>query len=183
MRDLVASLVVLLGVVGLIAWMLGTCEFNPGGPSADRDAAPEVNLSDELDSMVHQLDFPLRHPDPGQGWQATSANTSASGGGGGESIARIGWLSPEDNYVRLAQSTAAAEYVVADESERRPESLEVTDTVDVHGQAWQVYPAYEQEDAWVTTMDGVRVMITGNGTHEEFRAMAEAVEDADAVRT
>ncbi|MDV6011534.1 DUF4245 domain-containing protein [Haloechinothrix sp. LS1_15] len=178
-RDLVLSLAILLGIIAVISMIIGSCEFSPGGPSVDPDAAPEVDAGQELQRMATRVDFPVRSPELGQDWQATSANSAAAVNPEADTIVRVGWLTPGGEYIRLSQSPAPAPYVVADETERSPGALEATGEVTVGDHEWQEYPALENEVAWVVTLDEVQVMITGSAGEKEFGEMARAVLEAE----
>ena len=47
---------------------------------------------------------------------------------------------------------------------------------------WIVYASVRDEQAWVTPHNGALLLITGDGTEQEFRALAEAVGSAQPVR-
>lgn len=180
-RDMAWSLVVLIAVVGAIAWFFGSCQFSPGGPTVDSDQAPRVEAEAELRRMAKTAGFPIRSPELPADWRATTANTAPVGSGAEATvIARVSWVTAGGAYLRLAQSPAPAALVVADEgdSERPvPEG-----TVDVDGRPWTVYPWQGEEKAWVATLDGVRVMVAGNGSEAEFRTLAAAVQQAERLR-
>ncbi|SNR32208.1 Protein of unknown function [Haloechinothrix alba] len=178
-RDMAWSLAVLLAIVGVLTWILGSCQLSPGGPSVDPGAVPDVDADRELARMARRVDFPLRTPELDEAWRATSANMSTASGQDGDRIVRVGWVTPEGEYARLAQSPAVASFVVADEADGVSQEVEPAGSVDIGSRAWAVYPAHEQEQAWVTSIDGVRVMVTGSAGEQELRTLAEAVQVAD----
>lgn len=176
-RDMVWSLIVLSVVIGAIAWVFGSCQFSPGGPTVDPGQVQSVDADDELRRMAKTAGFPVRSPELPGDWRATTANTAPVGSGAEATvIVRVSWVTAGGAYLRLAQSPASPELVVADEGESDrpvPEG-----SVDVEGQHWAVYPWQGEEKAWVATLDGVRVMVAGNGSEAEFRALAAAVQQA-----
>lgn len=179
-RDMTWSLLVLLPVIGLIAAFFGACEFSPGGPTVDQGAVRTVDADQALRRSAVSTGFALRSPAVPAGWRATAANTGPVGSGAdGNVVARVSWITDTGRYLRLAQSPASAELVVTDEGEverPRPEG-----EVKVGERAWTVYPWRENEKAWVTSLDGVQLMVAGTGTVEEFRALAGAVQSAEPL--
>ncbi|MGH3949766.1 MAG: DUF4245 domain-containing protein [Pseudonocardiaceae bacterium] len=181
-RDMAWSLVVLIVIVGGIAWFFGACQFSPGGPTIDEGAVQTVDADEALRRMAQSSAFAVRSPSVPEGWRATTANTAPVGTGAEATvISRVSWITTSGHYLRLAQSSAPAEQVVADEGDSgRPAAQ---GSVDVDGRRWTVYPWYGREKAWVTTLDGVQVMVAGGGTEAEFRALATAVQRAEPLPT
>jgi hypothetical protein len=56
-----------------------------------------------------------------------------------------------------------------------------TGKTDVAGTTWSHYPGRRDELAWVTTLDGISLLITGTGDGEEFRTLAAAVLAAEPL--
>jgi hypothetical protein len=48
-------------------------------------------------------------------------------------------------------------------------------TLDVAGTRWVVYGTRPSEPVWIADVKGVRLVLTGSATDDEFRSMATAV--------
>lgn len=174
MRDMVAAVLLLVLIVGGVAAVTRGCSFSPGGPTVDPDSAPSVDAARELATAATTVDFPIRHPSLPPEWRANSSSTSPVGSGANASVVvRVGWLTPQGRFVQLSQSGAEPLDLLAVETGRQDAVRH--GVVDVGGQPWTSYPSREPESAWVTQLDGVTVVITGNGGEEEFRVLAAAV--------
>lgn len=167
-------MVVLVVVVLLVAGVAKACSFSPAGPSVDSGAVPSVNAPDALRSAAGLAGFPIRVPAVPVEWRANSASQDTLDG---SRVVRVGWITESGHYLRLVQSTADEGALVASEtavsgggrgapSGRGP--------VQVAGLQWVVYQGGNGEAAWVAQLDGVRLLITGNGSDDEFRALAGA---------
>lgn len=158
-----------------LAGLLGQCSFSPLGPSVDPSAAPVVDLRTELPKAARQADFPVVSPQPPAQWRPNSASTS--------SVApnlrsvRVGWLTGS-HYVRLSQSPAPEEALVAAETKRPPRA---EGSVEAAGRLWDVYLGVRSEKVWVGEHNGIRLLITGNGSDAEFRTLAEAAVAAPTI--
>jgi hypothetical protein len=139
---------------------------------------PSVNASRELTGAAKRVDFPVRSPALPDGWRSNSANTVPIGTGNEATTAvRVGWITSGGNYLRLSQSKAAVGALVAMEAggDVPPDAR---GTVDVSGTSWTKYPGKGSETSWVLSADGVQLLITGSGTEDEFRTMAQATQTA-----
>lgn len=176
---MILSLAVLLVIIGAIVGLTRGCEFSPTGPSVDPAAVPTVDATRELSGAARRVEFALRIPAVPADWRSNSANTVPVGTGSqGTTAVRVGWITPGGNYLRLSQSKAPVEALVVVEAGGgiKPDSQ---GTVDADGRAWTRYPGRGREPAWVTSLDGVQVLITGSGTEDEFRTLARAVQTAE----
>lgn len=163
---------VAFGVAGLI----GQCSFSPLGPDIEEESVPTVDVAAELRDAAGRVDFPVLEPELPPEWRANSAGTEQLGSGA--KAVRVGWLTGAPHYLRLSQSPAAEEELVASETGLPPQARGV---VDAGGRQWVVYRSVRSERAWVGERDGIRLLITGNGSEAEFRALAEAVSRAPAL--
>lgn len=159
------------------AGLLGMCSFNPGGPSTEDANVPTVDAAAELRRASGRVDFPVRLPQLPADWRANSANVADANPQ--QDVVRVGWLTPDGDYLRLAQSAASERDLVSAETRRPPEPEGVTRAA---GREWVVYGSVRSEQAWVTEQDGVRLLVTGSGEEGEFRALAEAAVRAEPVR-
>jgi hypothetical protein len=163
------SLLALLLIIGsLLAFNRG-CSFSPGPPDADPATAPSVDAAVDLARYARSTDFAIRSPAVPAQWRANS--TSSGPVEPASVVVRVGWITP-GRFVQLSQSSAEPAEVVRVETDQESAP---TGSLEVGGRSWTVYPGRRDEHAWATRLDGVTLMITGNGTDEEFRTLATAV--------
>ncbi|WP_143231028.1 DUF4245 domain-containing protein [Actinosynnema sp. ALI-1.44] len=180
-RDMVLSLVVLLAIIGSIVWLTQGCEFSPSGPTIDPSSAPTVDASKELGAAARRVDFPVRVPAVPDGWRANSSNTLPLGQGPTRTTAvRVGWITPGGKYLRLSQSKAPVEDLVVLEAGGGV-TADTIGSADVAGMKWTKYHGRGDEPAWVLSVDGVQLLITGSGTDDDFRALATAAQTAKPI--
>jgi hypothetical protein len=171
-RDMVVAVAVLVGVVLVLAGVTRSCSFAPGGPTIDPAGVPVVDAPAALREL--RVPFPLRIPAVPAGWRSNSVSQERVEGG---RVVRVGYLTPDGQYLRLLQSDASEPVVLAVETGANPAVLR--GPVDVGGQRWVVYTRGSDEPIWtadVPTPGGgsVRMLITGSGTEDEARTLAGA---------
>lgn len=169
-RDLLLTIGVLALVCLGIAGLAGQCDFSPDGPTIDPDTTPSVNVPQEMRINERSVDFPLRAPEPGTDWRASS--TKLDRVAGDRAVVKVNWITPGDRYLLLAQSDAPEEVLVESETGQLAAPRGV---VDVGGRNWVDYPGRREERAWVADLGDVRIIITGSGNEDEFRTLADAV--------
>ncbi|MDQ3990170.1 MAG: DUF4245 domain-containing protein [Actinomycetota bacterium] len=178
-RDVLLSMVPLVLIVLVLVGVAGMCSFSPGGPSIDPPAVPTVDVAERLGRAAPTVPFPVRAPELPPGWQATSASVDRAGTEPDAPRAvRVGWRTPSGNYLRLSQSSAGETELVVFETEQRTAP---TGVVQAAGQTWVRYPGPRAEQAWVTDLGEVRLLVTGSGTQEQFRTLAQATLDAPVL--
>ncbi|MBB5153466.1 hypothetical protein BJ970_001000 [Saccharopolyspora phatthalungensis] len=168
---LLPMVLVAFGIAGLV----GQCSFSPGGPSIQGGPVPTVDVAAELRRAAGRVGFPVLEPSLPATWRANAANVTTLASHA--QVVRVGWLTGRARYLRLAQSTAAEDELVASETRQPPHAR---GTVDAAGQRWVVYDSVRGEQAWVAERAGVRLLITGNADEAEFRTLAEAAINAPA---
>lgn len=179
MRDMIGAVVVLLVVTGVLVTTTRGCSFDPGGPDVSRETAPSVDVSAKLTDAAGTVTFPVRHPAVPDDWHANSSSTAAVGAGAAaDVVVRVGWITPESRYVQLSQSGGAPADVLAAETGG---TAKPTDEVTAGGLEWAVHPARRDEVAWLHTTDDVVLLITGSGTEDDFRTLAEATATAEQL--
>ncbi len=169
-RDLVGAVAVLVAVVLLFAGMTRSCSFAPGGPSADPASGPSVDAPAQLRVLAGSMPFPLRGPEPPAGWRATTVDTARVGENGARAV-RTGYLTADGHYLRLVQSDADELALLATEAQGTPVAA---GPIVVTGTTWVSYTDDTREPIRIAALDGVRLLITGSGTDDEFRALAGA---------
>jgi uncharacterized protein DUF4245 len=177
MRDMIGALVVLLAIIGVLVFATRSCSFSPGGPEVDPNSAPTVDVGEKLRGAAASAGFPIRQPAVPTSWHPNSSGSGPVGSGAAASIVvRVGWITQDGRYVQLSQSGGTErEVVVAETGAADPAP---TGTVEAGGHDWTTYPARRDETAWVTELDGVTLLITGNAGEAEFRTLAAAVTSA-----
>ena len=80
-------------------------------------------------------------------------------------------------YLQLQQSDATEEALLAAIGERPAQGAQ-----DVGGARWVVYGARPAEPVWIADVKGVRLVLTGSATDDEFRTLATAVLARDQYR-
>ena len=178
-RDVLLSMVPLVLVVLALVGAAGMCSFSPGGPSIDPGTLPTVDATERIERAAATVTFPVRSPELPAGWQANSADVDRVGADAGAPQAvRVGWRTPDGNYLRLSQSSAVEAELAAFETEQLAAP---TGAVQAAGRAWVRYPGLRAEQAWVTDLGEVRLLVTGSGTQEQFRILAKATLDAPVL--
>jgi hypothetical protein len=178
---MVLSMAVLVAIIGAIVWLTRGCEFSPSGPSVDPASAPTVDASKELTSAARRVAFPVRAPVVPADWRSNSFNTVPVGTGAQATTAvRVGWITPPGRYLRLSQSNAPVDMLVVMEA-GGVVSADSRGSVEVAGTKWAKHLGKGSESSWVTTVDGVQLLITGSGTEDEFRTLATAAQTAKPV--
>lgn len=181
-RDMLLSLAVLLLMIGAIVWLTRGCQFSPSGPVVDPASAPTVNATRELSGAARRVDFAVRNPVLPGDWRSNSATTSPVGTGSQATTAvRVGWITTGGNYVRLSQSDAPRDALVIMEAGGGV-SPESTGSMDISGTTWTKHSGKGAEVEWVTSLDGVQLLITGSGTEDEFRTLATAAQAAKPTK-
>lgn len=176
MSAMVFAILPLVLVAFGFAGLAGMCSFNPGGPSVDSGSVPTVDVSGELRSDAASADFPVVEPQLPRSWRANSTNTTTLPSH--QQVVKVGWLTGSGNYLRLAQTRGSEAELVAAETHRAPQA---TGTVQAGGVQWVEYRGMRDEQAWVTERNGVRLLITGNASEQEFRTLAQATLTAHPV--
>jgi hypothetical protein len=174
-RDMVGALVVLLLVVLVVGGLSRSCTFSPAGPTVDTSRLPVVDAPAELRRLAPGVPFAVRIPAVPPEWRANSADQDRVAGGG--RAVRTGYLTPEGRYLRLLQSDAPEEALLASEAGAEPAPAQ--GVVEVAGQRWVVYAAGRDEQIWiaeVATPGGapVRMLVTGSGSEDDYRTLAAA---------
>jgi phage tail tape-measure protein len=178
MRDMVGAVVVLLVIIGVVVAFFGSCSFSPGGPSAGSATVPSADAEGQLRRTAQAVAFPVREPVVPKGWHANSASTSAVGAGAsGDVVVRVGWVTSSGRFVQLSQSGGKAADVLVKEL-GQAEAPRPDGSVEVGGVTWTSYPGRRDEPAWVTSLDGAVLLITGSAPDAEFRQLATATQKA-----
>lgn len=176
MRDMLFAIGVLVVVVVVFGGLTRGCSFSPGGPTVDPGAGPVVDAPAQLRALAPRVPFALRIPAVPPDWRSNSTGqdlVDPTDGTSGRAV-RVGYVTPEGRYLRLLQSNASEEALLAVEAGATV--VPAQGVVDVAGVRFVVYGAPDEEPIWIGQLpSGVRVLITGSGTEAEFRTLVGAV--------
>jgi hypothetical protein len=187
MRDMLVALGVLIVVVIAIAGLQGSWSFAPGGPTVDPAAVPVVDAPAELRQLAPNVPFPVRVPAVPADWRSNSVDQDPVDGGG--KAVQVGYITRDARFLSLLQSDASEQALLAVVAGK--EAVPGRGPVDVDGQQWVAYGGQgtsgpRDEPIWITevaTPGGapVRMLITGSGSEESFRTLAEAAQTSTPI--
>jgi len=168
-RHMIAAVGVLLFVVLALGFLSGKAGFfSPGGPVADPSTVRVVDAPAALRGLAGSVPFTVRVPATPAGWRSNSAGTDVVGA---RKAVRVGYITPSAGYLQLQQSDATEAALLAVGPGPRP----AQGVQEVAGARWVVYGMRPAEPVWIADVKGVRLMLTGNATDDEFRTLATAV--------
>lgn len=169
--DMAVALGVLIAIVLVIGGLSRGFGFTPTGPTVDPAGIPVVDAPAELRGLAPLVPFALRIPAVPAGWRSNSVAEDPVAGTDRKEV-RVGYLTGESNYLQLLQSDATEEALLAAQSGTR--QLAAQGTQDIAGQRWVVYGSRPVEPVWIANVGQVRLVISGTGTDDEYRALAAA---------
>lgn len=181
--DMVMTMAVVLIVVGLIALYGSNVSFAPGGQAAE-GPAPTADVVGGFSHARATMDFPITVPEGvPDAWHPNSLSVSdpdVSNDGiaqvGTLKAVRGGWITPQDTYIQLVEAAGDIPQVLANEF---GQARGISGTVEAGGAEWSVTGGVRSEVAWIRTVPtaaGVTtLLISGNATEDDFRALAAAV--------
>lgn len=164
-RHMIAAVGAMLLVVLVLGFLSSGASFTPGGPASEPSAARVVDAPAQLRALT--APFPVRVPATPAGWRSNSVGTDYVAG---RKAIRAGYLTPSAGYLQLQQSDATEEALLAAIGERPAQGAQ-----DVGGARWVVYGERPAEPVWIADVKGVRLVLTGSATDDEFRTLATAV--------
>jgi Protein of unknown function (DUF4245) len=174
MRDLLGAVGLLVVAVLVFGGLTRGCSFAPGGPTRDASAGPTVDAPTALRTLAASTPFALRVPGVPADWRANAVSTERVGTGGRRAVS-TGYVTPAGRYLRVVQSDAAEAELLPTEARGTPVG---SGAVDVDGTRWVIYTDDTREAIRIADVDGVRLLITGDGDDAEFRTLAAATAGA-----
>ncbi|HOZ60459.1 MAG TPA: DUF4245 domain-containing protein [Nakamurella multipartita] len=180
LRDMAVAAVVLAVVAFGLMFLYGQASFAPGGPSAGQ--APTADVTGGLTRAAPLVGFPVIVPAAlPDGWQPNSFTFTAAPGTAVQPAAvRGGWLTEDNRFVTLVQSTGELPQI---QTAELGTARSAAGTVDVDGTTWTIVPGRRDEVAWVRPAGDVTYLITGSATAEQFRALAVAADQGTPATT
>jgi Protein of unknown function (DUF4245) len=171
-----------LGVAVLVlAGLLRTCTFAPGAPEVDRASVPRIDAPAELRAASYAVPFPVRVPTLPADWIPQSSDVVVLGAPGDPAAGRavrVGYLTPENQFARLLQSSGDEAALVVSEGG----NPQATGTVGAGGRTWVTHEGRRGEALWVADVDGVRLAVTGSADAARLTQLAEAALVAPPAR-
>ena len=113
------------------------------------------------------MPFPVRVPVMPADWIAQSSDVPTLPGSADHAV-RVGWVTPAGRFARLVQTSGSEAAAVLGEMG----DPAAGGTVAAGGRTWVVHRGLRDEQAWVTDVDGVRLLVTGSATPPELTALA-----------
>ena len=163
---LVGAILICLALIGVV-WALAKFQ----GAGGDKiDPAPTVDYRAELADAREQAPFGVLAPEPPpKSWRATSVDFEVAGP---VRTWKLGFLTPDDDFVGLTQSNDSADQVVDGATRADQPGAPVT----VGGEPWQTLTSGEGETALVFAGDDVTVVVTGTADEAALVAFAESLQ-------
>lgn len=177
----VREMLLAIGLIIVVSLLFTrSCSFSPGGPTVAPGSAPTVDSAAQLQEAALHTPFALHVPQLPPGWTANSADDGPVVGGG--RAVTVGYLTEGGSYVRLVQSDATEENLVAAQA-GGPQTA--TGTVDAAGLTWVVYRVGPRSEAmWVAQLPSTprsSLLLTGSAPEPDFRALAQAAVDGTVL--
>jgi hypothetical protein len=176
-RHLMGAVLMLVAIVLVVGGLTRGCTFAPGGPTVDPSAGPTVDAPTQLRVLAHDTAFPLRVPAVPPGWRANSVGVERVGPAGDRAV-RTGYVTPDGRFLRLVQSNADEATLLASEAQGTPVA---SSPVEVAGMSWVTYTDDTREPIRIAELDGVRLLITGSGSEQEFQTLAAAATGGEVL--
>jgi hypothetical protein len=152
--------IVLAVIVLALTGLTRACSVSSPG-TVDRGSVQRIDVADATRSAAATLPFPVRGPAMPADWIPQS--TDIRDVPGGEAF-RLGWLTPDNTFVRLVQSNGTVEGLVSSEQGEPQAGAPVS----VDGLTWATYRGLRNEAIWVSDVGGVRWLVTGDATPARF---------------
>lgn len=160
-RPFAVGTIVLAVIVLALTGLTRACSVSPPG-AVDRGSVQRIDVADAARSAAASLSFPVRGPLMPADWIPQSSDIRDVPGG---RAFRLGWLTPDDTFVRLVQSNGTEEGLVASEQGEPQAGAPVS----ADGLTWNTYRGLRDEPIWVADVGGgVRWLVTGGATPARF---------------
>ena len=171
---LAIATIVLAVIVLALTGLTRACSFSPTAPTVDRGSVQRIDVAQAGRDALGAEPFAVRAPAMPPDWIAQSTDVRPVGGG---RAFRLGWVTPESAFVRLVQSDAPEDALVTSEQGAPP----ALGPVAAGGHTWTTYRGVRGEAVWVTDVDGVRWLLTGDASPARFTQLAETTAGSPVV--
>jgi hypothetical protein len=166
--------IVLAVIVLALTGLTRACSFSPTAPGVDRGSIQRVDVAQVSRDAARAVPFAIRAPAMPADWIPQSSDIRPLGT---TRAFRLGWVTPENGFARLVQSDAPEDALVQSEDGAPP----ALGPVSAGGRTWTTYRGLRGEAVWVTDVDGVRWLITGDATAARFTQLATTALGAPVV--
>lgn len=161
-RDMVLSMAVVLGVVGLL--LLVTWRPQP-------DPVTVVDITPPVTVATMQAEFPVLVPQGlDVGWRPTSARWEPSDESRPDPVLHIGYVTPRDEYAQVSQSVNASAGYLAEQTF----DAVATGAVEIGGQVWEQRMSSDRR-ALVLQLPEVTIAVAGTADWDELATLAASL--------
>lgn len=158
-RDMVLSLIVVLGVVGLII----AITWRP-----EPEAVKRVEVAPLLAVASQQAAYPVIDPSRIEGFVPTSVRWEPTAASLGVPVWHVGGVYRDDAYLQVAQAATLEPDVVVDQTV----SGQPTGSVDIGGAMWEQRESADRRSL-VLQRDGVTTIVSGTVPWEDLIAVVD----------
>lgn len=171
-RDILLSLLVVVGLMVPTVAFTGMCSFNSGAP--ENGPVQKVDAEQIFSMEAKAMNFPLRLPQTPEGWTTNSARRTTVNR---QPASVVGWVTKEGAYLQLTQTDQPLDKAVQDVDEHGRTQQEA---VTVAGQKFEVYTSAEKNvrDVWAADLGDVRLIFSGTASKAEFEQIAQKTLEA-----
>lgn len=166
-RDIVLSLLVVVGLMVPLVAFTGMCSFDRGTP--ENGPVQKVDAQQILSMEARALNFPVRLPETPEGWVTNSARRTTVNR---QPASVLGWVTKEGAYLQLTQTDQPLDIAVQnmDEHGRTEQGPK-----EIAGRTFKVYTSAERgvREVWATDLGDVRLIFSGTAGEAEFTQIVE----------
>jgi len=162
--DMIRSMVVVLAVVAAI--LIVTWRPKP-------DPVRTVDITQALVTARSSADFAVEVPTLPD-LRATSVRWEPTEGSDGSLVWHLGYVTPSDEYLQVAQSRAAGDAFLSEQTAGGEPGEDVT----IAGERWQVFTATERTSV-VRMDDGVTTIVSGTDLLDQVMTVAGTLRAGD----
>lgn len=165
-RDIILSLLVVVGLMIPMVAFTGMCSFDKGSP--ENAPVQRVDAQQVLGMEARAMNFPVRLPAEPEGWTTNSARRTTVNR---QPAPVVGWVTKAGAYVQLTQTDQPLDKAVADVDEhgRTEQAPQLID-----GHSFRVYTsqAKNARKVWATDLGDVRLVFSGTAGDDEFEQIS-----------
>jgi hypothetical protein len=137
----------------------------------NKDLYPATDFRDPMVQFARVAGVKALVPSPPKGWRATVADERLPSGG--PQWIHVGFAVPGSRFAGLDEGTQSADRFIPAVLGKR--AVTSTGQVEIGGREWELRTSDRGEQALTTTVGRLTVVITGNATGGELRALAASL--------
>ncbi len=153
-----------------VALFLGVFFLNPASKAEVYER--NVDVQKIADSAEAPADFVPAAPTLPEGWSSNFARWNSTEGVGVQSW-EVGYLTPENEFIELSQTSDANPTWIAEQTENAP----VTGERDIAGITWELRDRPDDDSSLIADLGDTTVILRGTADLDEFDVLATAVVD------